>query len=74
MLGTYGEGALKLRVAAPPVDGKANSEVCRYLAKLLGLPQTKVEVVRGASGRDKVVLIRDVDPDDVRRTLAAETG
>lgn len=74
MSGTYGEGALKMRVAAPPVDGQANEEARRYLAKLLGLPRTRVEVVRGASGRDKVVLIRDMDPDDVRRTLSAETG
>lgn len=74
MSGNYGEGALKLRVAAPTVDGKANSEVCRYLAKLLGLPRSRVEIVRGAYGRDKVVLIRNVDPDDVRRTLATGTG
>lgn len=73
MSGTYGEGSLKLRVAAPPVDGKANSEVCRYLARLLGLSPSRVEVVRGVSGRDKVVLIRDVDPDEVRRGLVSET-
>lgn len=73
MSGTYGEGSLKLRVAAPPVDGKANSEVCRYLARLLGLSPSRVEVVRGVSGRDKVVLIRNMDPDEVRRGLVSET-
>lgn len=62
-----------MRVAAPPVDGKANSEACRYLAKLLGLSRSGVEVVRGASGRDKVVFIRDMDPDEVRRVLSTET-
>ncbi|HEX2728413.1 MAG TPA: DUF167 domain-containing protein [Rubrobacteraceae bacterium] len=72
--GTYGEGALKMRVAAPPVEGKANEAVCRYLAKLLGLPRSKVEVVRGACGRDKVALIRDMDPDEVRHILSTETG
>ena len=65
---------MKLRVAAPPVDGKANSEVCRYLKNLPGLPQSRVEVVRGAYGCDKVVLVWDVDPDDLRRTLATGTG
>lgn len=74
MSGHYGEGSLKLRIAAPPVDGRANSEACRYMAKLLGLPRSRVEVVRGASGRDKVVLIRDMSPDDVRRVLSTEAG
>lgn len=65
---------MKLRVAAPPVDGRANKEACRYLAHLPGTPQSRVEVVRGASGRDKVVLVRDVDPEDVRRVRSAEIG
>lgn len=74
MSGAYGEGALKMRVAAPPVDGRANEEACRYLAEMLRLPRSSVEVVRGASGRDKVVLIRAMEPDEVRRILSTETG
>ncbi|HET7479727.1 MAG TPA: DUF167 domain-containing protein [Rubrobacteraceae bacterium] len=69
--GTYGESALKVRVAAPPVDGKANEETLRYLAKLLGLPRSRVEILRGSSGRDKVVLVRGVDPEGVRRALSS---
>jgi len=56
--GAYGEDALKVRIAAPPVDGKANAEAERFLAKMLGLPRSEVAVVRGASGRDKTVLAR----------------
>ncbi len=61
--GPYGEVALKLKVAAPPVDGKANAEVERFLAQSLGVPRSDVALIRGASSRDKVVLVRGAEPD-----------
>jgi uncharacterized protein (TIGR00251 family) len=67
--GLYGEGALKLFVAAPPVDGKANAETRRYLARLLGLPKSAVEVVGGHSSRDKTILVRGLGAEAVRRSL-----
>lgn len=69
-MGLYGEDALRLKVAAPPVNGKANAEVERYLSDLLGLPRSGVTVVRGASSRDKAVLIPDLPPDEVREALS----
>ena len=52
--------ALVVKVKAPPVGGKANDAVCRLLAKAAGLPPTRVELVRGASARDKVVRLPGV--------------
>jgi len=49
--------ALKVRLHAPPVDGKANEELCRFLAEALGLPKGSVTLGRGASSRQKVVEI-----------------
>ena len=69
--GMYGEGALRLSVAAPPVDGKANAEVERFLSVLLDLPKSGVCVVGGLSGRDKTVLLRGVEPDQVRARFDA---
>jgi uncharacterized protein (TIGR00251 family) len=46
-------GALKVRVAAPPVDGAANEELVRGLAKLLQIPAREIELVRGQTGRLK---------------------
>jgi uncharacterized protein len=66
--GPYG-AALKLKVAAPPVGGKANAEVERFLAKVLGLPRSDVAVVWGASARDKVVLVRSAHPQTLREAL-----
>lgn len=63
---------LKLRVAAPPVEGKANAEAERFLAKVLGRPRSEVTVVRGASGRDKTVLVRGAAAEEVRGVLSGQ--
>jgi len=55
--GTAGDARLKLRLAAPPVDGKANAELLRYLAEAFGVPLRQVVLVRGATSRQKSVRI-----------------
>ena len=63
--------ALKLRVAAPPADGKANAETERFLAKLLGIPRSDVAVIRGASSRDKAVLARGLGQTEAQKILSS---
>lgn len=48
---------LRIRLAAPPVDGKANHELSRFLGQLLGVRRSAVTVVRGERSRDKVVSV-----------------
>jgi uncharacterized protein (TIGR00251 family) len=67
----YGESAVKLKVAAPPVGGKANVEVDRFLLKLLGVRRSAVAVVRGAASRFKTVLVRGVEEVATQKALAA---
>ena len=50
---------LKLKIAAPPVEGKANKEIVQFLAKVLQVSKSSVEVVHGTSGRIKLVEIPD---------------
>jgi hypothetical protein len=57
VVGWLGE-ALKIRLKAPPVDGKANAELCRFLAAELGLPKTAVPLVSGVSTRQKRLEIK----------------
>ena len=59
VVGWHGD-AIKIRVAAPPVDGAANDALVRFLAELLGVPRTAVTVVGGATGRRKRVAIEGV--------------
>ena len=68
--GAYKEDVLKLRVAALPVDGKADAEAERFLAKMLGVPRSEVALVRGATGRDKAVLARGAAVGELRETLS----
>ncbi len=67
--GLYGENAIKLSVAAPPVEGKANAEVERYLARIFGAPGSGITVVKGASSRDKLVFVSGCGPDEIRARL-----
>jgi hypothetical protein len=55
-LGACGD-RLKLGLAAPPVDGKANARAIEFLAAAFGVPKSRVTLVRGTHGRDKVFAI-----------------
>jgi uncharacterized protein len=52
---------LKVRIAAPPVDGAANRELIRLLAKSLNLPQNAIEIVSGLNSKRKVVRARGAE-------------
>jgi len=70
VVGVTGD-ALKLRVQAPPVDGKANDAVVGLLAETLGIARSRVLVVRGGTGRMKAVRIEGIDTATVRERLRA---
>jgi uncharacterized protein len=63
------DGALIVRVTAPPVDGRANAALCRLLAKTLGVGVRSVTVVHGAGARRKLVRIEGLSEQAVRRAL-----
>jgi len=65
------DGALKVRVAAPPVDGAANEELVKTLAKALSVPTRAVEIVSGHSSKTKTVRVEGADPSRLL-SLAAE--
>ena len=67
--GFYGETAIKRKIAAPPVDGKANAEVERFLARLVGVAPSNVRVVGGHCALDKTVFV-GADAVRVRGALA----
>ena len=63
-------GALKVRVAAPPVEGAANAELTRFLAKRLGVPAASVEIVGGHTSKTKVVRAAGAKAEDLLRLAA----
>ena len=62
-------GALKIRVTAPPVDDRANEACCRLLAECLNVPVAAVRIVSGARSRNKRVEVQGVSAEQVRKLL-----
>jgi uncharacterized protein (TIGR00251 family) len=59
------DGTLRVRVAAPPVDGAANAALCRLLAQTVGVGRGNVRLVSGETSRRKVVEIEGADADAI---------
>jgi uncharacterized protein (TIGR00251 family) len=68
------DGALLVRVAAPPVDGEANEALVRLLAARLNVPKSAVRILSGERGRTKRVAVRGVSEEKVRELTAPETA
>lgn len=66
------DGALKVRVRAPALEGKANKALCEFLAETLGLPKRAVRVLQGETSRKKVVEIAGISLEGVRGLLPAD--
>ena len=64
--GLHGD-ALKIRLAAPPIDGRANEALLRFIADSFDVPLRQVELLRGAQSRHKMVRVTDskVDPESL---------
>ncbi len=59
------DGVLRAHVAAPAVGGAANQSLLRLLASELGVPRRAVRLVAGAAGRQKLIVIDDLDPAEI---------
>ena len=68
------DGTVKVRITAAPTDGQANDTLLAFLAEVLGVPRSRLEIVAGLSGRDKLISIIDVDKEEVQQRLLAYIG
>jgi len=73
VVGRHGAG-WKLRVAAPPEDGKANDAVVRLLAETLAMSVRDIRIVSGGSSRDKTVALAGMRLEEIERRLAEASG
>lgn len=73
VVGQHGD-ALKVRVAAPPVEGRANRAVIELVADLLGVKPAQVAVESGESSRTKRLQVKGVEPAEATRLLGASLG
>lgn len=63
------DGVVRIRVAAPPVEGAANKQLVKFLARLLHISKSSVSVIRGESSRNKSLSIRGLTREEVQTLL-----
>ena len=68
IVGVHGD-ALKVRVTAPPVEGRANEALIAFLAKRLGVRKSQVDIVAGATSRRKMIRVSGLSPQEVGERL-----
>jgi uncharacterized protein len=68
-LAGFYDGRVRIRLAAPPVDGEANEELERFLARLLSVPRHAVSLTAGHSSRQKTLVVLGVTTADAREAL-----
>lgn len=65
------DGTIKIHIAAPPVDGEANAQLIAFLAEVLNIPKSRLEIVAGQSGRDKLISVLDMDAETAHKRIVA---
>jgi uncharacterized protein (TIGR00251 family) len=68
------DGTIKVRIAAPPVDDEANTALIEFLSDILGVPKSRLDIVAGASGRDKLIAVLDMDVETAHQRIVAHMG
>ena len=74
IVGLMDDGALKIRLTAPPVEGKANEALIGFLADVLGVKRDQLEIIAGHTGREKLISVIGITPDEVNRLLIPPGG
>lgn len=68
------DGTIKVRIAAPPADNEANEALINFLSEILGVPRSKLDIVAGVSGRDKLIAVMDMDVVTAHQRILAHLG
>ena len=68
------DGTVKVRIAASPADDESNAALLEFLAEILGVPENKLDIVAGVSGRDKLIAVVDMDMETVNSRIVAHIG
>ncbi len=63
------DGTIKIRLTAPPVEGKANQALIDFLSEVLDVPKSSLEIVAGETGRDKIVTVLNLDAPTVQARI-----
>jgi uncharacterized protein len=71
IVGVLNDSTIKVHLVCGPTDEEINTELLSYLAEVLGVPKSRVEIVAGESGRDKLVSVLDMDVETTHQRVLA---
>ena len=74
IVGIKDDGTVKIRLTSPPVEGKANQALVNFLSDVLEVPRSRIEIVAGQRGHDKLVSILDLDTSTVQERILKKIG
>ncbi len=60
------DGTVKIRITAPPVDGQANKAIIDFLSEVLNVSKSKLEIVAGQTGKDKIIAVEGMNSKEVQ--------
>ena len=69
IVGINPDGSIRIKIAAPPIDGKANAELICFLGKLLNMPLTRIQLIHGEKSKHKFMKISGLSLEEVQRVL-----
>jgi uncharacterized protein (TIGR00251 family) len=69
IVGVLNDGTVKVHLTTPPVEGQANEALLKFLAEVLGVARSRLDIVAGKTGRDKLVSVLDVDAETVHKRI-----
>jgi len=69
IFGVLNDGTVKIHLTAPPVEGQANEALLKFLSEVLGVPLSRLDIVAGKTGRDKLVSVLDMDAETVQKRI-----
>jgi uncharacterized protein (TIGR00251 family) len=67
--GVMEDGTVRIRIQEPPVEGKANRALVRFLSKVLGIRRSQIEIVAGKKGLDKIVAVEAMTAEEVENRI-----
>jgi uncharacterized protein len=68
------DGTIKVRIAAQPADDEANAALLDFMSEILGVPKSRLDIVAGLTGRDKLISVVDMDAETVHQRIVAHLG
>jgi uncharacterized protein (TIGR00251 family) len=65
------DGTIKVRLTAPMTDGEGNKALTKFLSEVLGVPVSKIDILGGLSGNDKLLSVLDIDTEEAHQRILA---